>query len=65
MRVLHGRYRPDTSSDFVLPIREVRLSAGAEFLVPICGEIMTMPAPPVPAANSIYVNQQGEIEGVF
>ncbi len=53
-------------SDYVVPIREVRLSAGAEFVVPVCGEIMTMPGlPRVPAANSIYVNEQGEIEGLF
>jgi formate--tetrahydrofolate ligase len=52
--------------NFVVPIREVRLSAGAEFLVAICGDIMTMPGlPRVPAANSIYVNDQGEIEGLF
>ena len=50
----------------MVPVREVRLSAGAEFLVVICGEIMTMPGlPRVPAANSISVNEQGEIEGLF
>ncbi|MBT5108893.1 MAG: formate--tetrahydrofolate ligase [Rhodospirillaceae bacterium] len=50
----------------VVPIREVRLSAGAEFVVVICGDIMTMPGlPRVPAANSILVNDQGEIEGLF
>ena len=50
----------------MVPVREVRLSAGAEFLVVICGEIMTMPGlPRVPAANSISVNRQGEIEGLF
>ncbi len=50
----------------VVPIREVRLSAGAEFLVVICGEIMTMPGlPRVPAANNIYVNDEGLIEGLF
>ena len=49
-----------------VPIREVRLSAGAEFIVVICGEIMTMPGlPRVPAANSIYVNEAGEVEGLF
>ena len=49
-----------------VPIREVRLSAGAEFIVVICGEIMTMPGlPRVPAANSIYVNDAGEVEGLF
>ncbi|HJP08022.1 MAG: formate--tetrahydrofolate ligase [Acidiferrobacteraceae bacterium] len=50
----------------VVPIRELRLSAGAEFVVAICGEIMTMPGlPRVPAANSIFVNEAGEIEGLF
>ncbi len=53
-------------SDHMVPIREIRLSAGAEFLVVICGEIMTMPGlPRVPAANNISVNEQGEIEGLF
>ncbi len=50
----------------VVPVREVRLSAGAEFLVVVCGDIMTMPGlPRVPSANSIYVNDAGEIEGLF
>ncbi len=49
-----------------IPIREVRLSSGAEFIVVICGEIMTMPGlPSVPAADSISLNSQGEIEGLF
>ena len=49
-----------------LPIREVRLSSGAEFIVVICGEIMIMPGlPSVPAADSIRLNSQGEIEGLF
>ena len=49
-----------------IPIREVRLSSGAEFIVVICGEIMTMPGlPSVPAADSIRLNPQGEIEGLF
>ena len=49
-----------------IPIREVRLSSGAEFIVAICGEIMTMPGlPSVPAANSIHLNDNGEIEGLF
>ena len=47
-------------------IREIRLSAGAGFIVAICGNIMTMPGlPRVPAANSITVNDRGEIEGLF
>ncbi len=47
-------------------IREVRLAAGAEFLVVVCGDIMTMPGlPRVPAANAIRVNDEGRIEGLF
>ena len=50
----------------VLPVREVRLSSGAEFIVVVCGEIMTMPGlPRVPAADSIKLNDKGEIEGLF
>ena len=53
-------------SGFTVPIREVRLSAGAEFVVPVCGDIMTMPGlPRVPAANSITLNENGQIEGLF
>ena len=53
-------------SNHALPIREVRLSSGAEFIVVVCGEIMTMPGlPSVPAANSIKLNDKGEIEGLF
>ncbi len=49
-----------------IPIREVRLSAGAGFVVAICGEIMTMPGlPRVPAAESICLNAEGEIDGLF
>ena len=49
-----------------IPIREVRLSSGAEFIVVICGSIMTMPGlPRVPAADSIKLNNMGEIEGLF
>ena len=49
-----------------LPVREVRLSSGAEFIVVICGAIMTMPGlPRVPAADSIKLNEKGEIEGLF
>ena len=50
----------------VVPIREVRLAAGAEFVVIVCGAIMTMPGlPRVPAANNISVNEEGRIEGLF
>ncbi len=53
-------------SGHVVPIREVRLAAGAEFIVVICGAIMTMPGlPRVPAANAIRVNSEGQIEGLF
>ncbi len=53
-------------SDHVLPIREVRLSSGAEFIVVVCGAIMTMPGlPKVPAADSIHINEKGETEGLF
>ena len=49
-----------------LPIREVRLSSGAGFVVVICGSIMTMPGlPRVPSADSIKLNKKGEIEGLF
>src|SRR6476660_7903296 len=52
--------------DFTIPVREVRLSAGAEFVVAICGEIMTMPGlPKVPSADSIDGNAQGQIVGLF
>ena len=50
----------------VVPIREVRLAAGAEFVVIVCGAIMTMPGlPRVPAANNIRVGSTGQIEGLF
>ena len=53
-------------SDHLVTVREVRLSAGAEFVVVICGEIMTMPGlPRVPAANSIEVAEDGRITGLF
>ena len=53
-------------SGHVVPIREIRLAAGAEFVVVITGAVMTMPGlPRVPAANAIYVNDDGEIEGLF
>ncbi len=50
----------------VVPVREVRLSAGAEFIVVICGAIMTMPGlPRKPAANAIRIGDDGEVEGLF
>jgi len=49
-----------------IPVREVRLSAGAEFIVVICGDIMTMPGlPRVPAANNIELDSKGRITGLF
>jgi formate--tetrahydrofolate ligase len=50
----------------VVPIREIRLSAGAEFIVVVTGDVMTMPGlPRIPAANSIKLNSQNEISGLF
>ena len=52
--------------DHTVPVRQVRLSAGAEFVVAICGDIMTMPGlPRVPAANSIRLGDGGRVEGLF
>ena len=49
-----------------LPIKEIRISAGAEFIVVICGDIMLMPGlPKTPAAESIYIDQKGLIQGLF
>ena len=49
-----------------VPVREVRLSAGAGFVVVICGEIMTMPGlPKVPSSEKIFLNEHGQIEGLF
>ncbi|MDG2453237.1 MAG: formate--tetrahydrofolate ligase [Paracoccaceae bacterium] len=49
-----------------VPVREVRLSAGAGFVVVVCGEIMTMPGlPRVPSAEAIHLNDDGQIEGLF
>ncbi len=52
--------------NFVLPIREVRLAGGAEFIILICGDIMTMPGlPRAPSANAIHIDDTGRIEGLF
>jgi len=52
--------------DFSVPVREVRLSAGAGFVVVICGEIMTMPGlPRLPSAEAIKLNADGDVEGLF
>jgi formate--tetrahydrofolate ligase len=53
-------------TDHIVPIREVRLAAGAEFVVAICGDIMTMPGlPKSPSANAIDVGPEGKITGLF
>ncbi|MFU8824172.1 formate--tetrahydrofolate ligase [Yoonia sp.] len=58
--------RRGAPTGFTIPVREVRLSAGAGFVVAICGEIMTMPGlPRVPAAQTIALNADGQIEGLF
>jgi formate--tetrahydrofolate ligase len=52
--------------DHIIPVREVRISAGAEFVVAICGDVMTMPGlPKVPAADAIDINAEGKIVGLF
>ena len=52
--------------DFIVTVREIRLSSGAGFLVPITGEIMRMPGlPAVPAAMSIDIDNEGNITGLF
>ncbi|RWF54774.1 MAG: formate--tetrahydrofolate ligase [Mesorhizobium sp.] len=49
-----------------VPVREVRLSAGAGFIVVICGEVMTMPGlPKAPSSEKIFLNEMGQIEGLF
>ncbi|AXI48783.1 formate--tetrahydrofolate ligase [Sulfitobacter sp. SK012] len=58
--------RRGAPTGFSVPVREVRLSAGAGFIVVICGEIMTMPGlPRVPSAENIKLNAEGEVEGLF
>jgi formate--tetrahydrofolate ligase len=53
-------------SHHIVNVREVRLAAGAEFVVAICGDVMTMPGlPQVPAANAIDVNESGKVVGLF
>ena len=52
--------------EHVLPVKEIRISAGAEFVVVICGDIMLMPGlPRVPAAESIYIDKKGLTQGLF
>lgn len=58
--------RRGAPTGFDIPVREVRLSAGAGFVVAICGEIMTMPGlPRVPSAENIRLNADGDVEGLF
>jgi len=58
--------RRGAPTGFSVPVREVRLSAGAGFIVAICGEIMTMPGlPRVPSAEAIKLNADGDVEGLF
>ena len=58
--------RRGAPTGFDIPVREVRLSAGAGFVVAICGEIMTMPGlPRVPSAENIRLNENGDVEGLF
>ena len=57
---------PGAPSNHRVKVRELALAAGAEFLVVICGDVMRMPGlPRVPAANNIFVNDKGQIEGLF
>ena len=56
----------NTPTGFCVPVREVRLSGGAEFVVVVCGDVMTMPGlPRVPAANAIRFDEKGKIVGLF
>ena len=68
-RLIEAGADPNTRgapTGFTIPVREVRLSAGAGFIVAICGEIMTMPGlPKVPSAEVIRLNDQGFVEGLF
>lgn len=54
------------ASDHIVKVREVRLAAGAEFIVAICGDLMTMPGlPRIPAAENIMIDSSGQIQGLF
>ena len=58
--------RLGSPADYTFKINDVELSAGAGFIVPIAGEMMRMPGLPVrPAAHDIYVDQKGDIQGLF
>ena len=52
--------------EHLLPVKEIRISAGAEFIVVICGDIMLMPGlPRIPAAESIFIDDKGLTQGLF
>ena len=56
----------ETNEDFEINVRNVEIKAGAGFIVVLCGKIMTMPGlPKVPAAESIDIDENGEIVGIF
>ena len=58
--------RKGAPEGYEVPVRELRLSAGAEFVVAICGDMMTMPGlPKVPAAEGIHIDDEGRVEGLF
>jgi formate--tetrahydrofolate ligase len=62
----HDPNLKNAPSGYTLPVREVRLSGGAEFIVMVCGDIMTMPGlPSVPAANAIHIDDDGNVAGLF
>jgi formate--tetrahydrofolate ligase len=62
----HDPNLKNAPSGYVLPVREARLSGGAEFIVMISGDIMTMPGlPSVPAANAIHIDDNGNVAGLF
>jgi formate--tetrahydrofolate ligase len=66
MKMLYVDRRRGAPSDHTLDIREVRLMAGAEFIVVICGDIMTMPGlPRVPSAEKIDISADGRVLGLF
>ena len=66
IRSLRIHLKRGAPTNHEIPIREVRLSAGAEFIVMVCGDIMTMPGlPKVPAAERIDIDDDGNIVGLF
>ena len=66
LSISHDPLLKGRPTGFTVPIRELRLSNGAGFIVAVTGAIMTMPGlPRVPSANNIYLNDEGQIEGLF